>query len=149
MGSKLFVGGLAWATNEGSLRKAFEAFGPVTEAKIILDRDTGQSRGFGFVSFETEDDARKAMDQMNGAVLDGRTIRVNEAEGRSGGGGGGYNGGGSPPRPRPAANRDWGNNAPPQVSNRRIFSEREDRGERPRGRRGNDDRGGRGGYDWD
>jgi len=115
---KLFVGGLAWATTDETLKEAFEAFGTVTESTVVSDRETGRSRGFGFVAFENDADARKAMEAMEGAVLDGRNIRVSEATqrepgerpprreggfgggGRSGGGGGGggsrggYGGGG-------------------------------------------------------
>jgi len=96
VGKKLFVGGLAWATRDESLREAFEAFGTVTDAKVILDRDTGRSRGFGFVTFEDAAAADEAEAQMNGAELDGRAIRVNEARERAprGGGGGGFGGGG-------------------------------------------------------
>lgn len=82
MGSKLFVGGLSWGTTDDSLRAAFESFGSVREARVILDRDTGRSRGFGFVTFEQNEHAAAAIQQMNGASLDGRTIRVNEAEER-------------------------------------------------------------------
>lgn len=95
---KLFVGGLAWATGDDGLRSAFEQFGPVTEARVITDRETGRSRGFGFVTFENAADADRATEEMNGAELDGRAIAVNEARERSGGrrgggGGGGYGGG--------------------------------------------------------
>lgn len=144
MGSKLFVGGLAWATSDVSLRKAFETFGVVRDAKVITDRESGQSRGFGFVTFEQEDDARTAMDQMNGAVLDGRTVRVNEAEEKQrtgGGGGGGYrqNGGGG------GGSREWGNSPAPQVETRGGYGDRNGgRG----GRGGGGDRGGRGGDRW-
>ncbi len=97
MGNKLFVGGLAWATTDDSLRNAFEAFGTVTDAKVITDRETGRSRGFGFVTFSTSDEARNAVNGLNETDLDGRSIRVNEAQERprtGGGGGGGYGGGG-------------------------------------------------------
>ncbi len=100
MSQKLFVGGLSWDTTDDTLRGAFERFGNVTEAKVIMDRDTGRSRGFGFVSFGSADEARKAMSEMNGVELDGRSIKVNEAEdkprggGGGGGGRGGYGGGG-------------------------------------------------------
>jgi RNA recognition motif-containing protein len=91
MGSKVFVGGLAWATESDGLKTAFEKYGAVREAKVITDRETGRSRGFGFVTFEKEEDAKAAISNMDGATLDGRTIRVNEAEEKSrGGGGGGY-----------------------------------------------------------
>lgn len=82
---KLFVGGLAWATTAETLQKAFEAFGPVTEATVVSDRETGRSRGFGFVAFESDEDGKKAMEAMEGAVLDGRNIRVSEAVQREGG----------------------------------------------------------------
>jgi cold-inducible RNA-binding protein len=98
MSKKLFVGSLSWDTDDQGLRAAFEAFGPVEDAKVINDRDTGRSRGFGFVTFTSDADADKAIEEMNGAVLDGRTLNVNEAkerERRSGGGGGGGGGGGS------------------------------------------------------
>jgi cold-inducible RNA-binding protein len=96
MSKKLFVGGLAWANTDESLREAFEQFGEVGEAKVIMDRDTGRSRGFGFVTFEDGAAADEAQAQMDGGNLDGRTIRVNEAQDRagSGGGGGGARGGG-------------------------------------------------------
>lgn len=87
MGRKLFVGGLAWATDESSLKDAFSEFGDITYAKVIMDRDSGRSKGFGFVEFETEDAANSAMTAMDGASLDGRNIRVNEANERGGGGG--------------------------------------------------------------
>ncbi len=93
MSNKLFVGGLAWATTDDGLRNAFEQYGEVTDAKVILDRDTGRSRGFGFVTFADSQDATSAMDAMNGSELDGRTLNVNEAQERRGGGGGGGRGG--------------------------------------------------------
>ena len=83
MGKKLFVGGLSWDTSDDGLRTAFEKYGSITEAKVILDRDTGRSRGFGFVSFSEDDAATKAVQEMNGAELDGRNIRVDEANERS------------------------------------------------------------------
>ena len=91
MGKKLFVGGLSWDTRDDGLRQAFEPFGDVQEAKVITDRDTGRSRGFGFVTYQEEADAQNAMQEMDGKMLDGRTIRVNEArdQGPRGGGGGG------------------------------------------------------------
>ncbi|MBM4352883.1 MAG: RNA-binding protein [Deltaproteobacteria bacterium] len=89
MGRKLFVGGLSWGTRDQGLRTAFEKFGQVEEAKVIMERETGRSRGFGFVTFANAEDATRAMAAMNGATLDGRTIRVNEAEDKGGGGGGG------------------------------------------------------------
>ena len=100
MSKKLFVGGLSWGTDDNGLRTAFEQFGEVTDAKVITDRDTGRSRGFGFVTFKEGGDADSAMETMNGSELDGRTLNVNEAHERRGGGGGGgggrggYGGGG-------------------------------------------------------
>ena len=94
---KLFVGNLAFHTTEDVLQSAFSEFGDVTEVKVVLDRETGRSRGFAFVRMATEDAGRRAMEQMNGAVLDGRSLRVNEAEERAGGGGFGGGGGGRGP----------------------------------------------------
>jgi len=98
---KLFVGGLSWDTTDDGLREAFSRFGSVTEAKVVTDRETGRSRGFGFVGFQDASAGASAQQAMDGASLDGRTIRVNAAEdkpgggrGGGGGGGGGYGGGG-------------------------------------------------------
>ena len=93
MSSKLFCGGLAWGTTDETLRSAFEPFGEVTDAKVVQDRETGRSRGFGFVTFATPELASSARDQMDGASLDGRKIRVDIAQERQGGGGGGGGGG--------------------------------------------------------
>ena len=87
MSKKLFIGGLDWNTNDQSLHAAFGEFGPVTEAKVITDRETGRSRGFGFVTFQNNADGDKAVAQMDGKTLDGRTVRVNEAQEKTGGGG--------------------------------------------------------------
>ncbi|MGF1467613.1 MAG: RNA recognition motif domain-containing protein [Sandaracinaceae bacterium] len=92
MSNRLFVGGLSWNTTEEGLREAFEAFGEVTDAKGITDRDTGRSRGFGFVSFTRASDAERAIQEMDGRDLDGRSVRVNVANERGGGGGGGGGG---------------------------------------------------------
>ncbi|RPA86886.1 RNA-binding domain-containing protein [Ascobolus immersus RN42] len=89
--SKLFIGGLAWATDDNSLRLKFEEFGTVEEAIVVKDRDTGRSRGFGFVRYASDDEATNAMNAMNNAEFDGRTIRVDKATDRRAGGG--YNGG--------------------------------------------------------
>ena len=101
MAKKLFVGGLSWDTNDDGLRQAFASYGEITEAKVITDRDTGRSRGFGFVTFAQDDDAKTAISKMDGTDLDGKTIKVNEAQeksprggGRSGGGFGGSRGSG-------------------------------------------------------
>ena len=80
MSNKLFVGGLSWDTSDQSLAVAFGRLGQVTEAKVITDRDSGRSRGFGFVTFESASDAKQAIAELDGSELDGRTIRVNEAE---------------------------------------------------------------------
>ena len=79
---KLFVGSLSYDTDSHGLRQAFEQFGPVTEAVVITDRDTGQSRGFGFVTFANRKDGSKAIDAMDDAELDGRRIAVNVATDR-------------------------------------------------------------------
>jgi cold-inducible RNA-binding protein len=83
MAKKLFVGGLNWKTTDDGLRDAFERFGEVTEAKVITDRETGRSRGFGFVTFVDNTAADNAISEMNGTQLEGRTIQVNEAQQRS------------------------------------------------------------------
>ena len=93
MSKKLFVGGLSWGTDDQGLGNAFAAHGEVTEAKVINDRETGRSRGFGFVTFSDGAAADAAIAAMDGSDLDGRAIRVNEAQQRSGGGGGGRDSG--------------------------------------------------------
>ena len=93
MGNKLFVGGLSWDTNDISLREAFEACGTVIEAKVITDRDTGRSRGFGFVTLDSSEAAQKAISTLDGTEIDGRAVRVNEAEDKGRGGGRGARGG--------------------------------------------------------
>ncbi|MCB5900642.1 RNA-binding protein, partial [Bacillus cereus] len=70
---RCFVGGLAWATDDRALEKAFSAYGDILESKIINDRDTGRSRGFGFVTFSNEQSMREAIEAMNGQNLDGRS----------------------------------------------------------------------------
>ncbi|KAI5654033.1 hypothetical protein M9H77_31220 [Catharanthus roseus] len=91
---KLFVGGLPWSANDEVLREAFASFGEVTEARVILDRDSGRSKGFGFVSFADTDAATSAL-AMDGQALQGRNIRVSYAQERSSGprGGSGRPGG--------------------------------------------------------
>ena len=86
---KLFVGSLSWNTTDRELEAVFSHHGDVVEAKVISDRDTGRSRGFGFVTISDDGDARKAMEALNGTELDGRTIVVNEAQDKRRGGGGG------------------------------------------------------------
>lgn len=90
--SKLFIGGLAWHTEEATLRQKFEEFGPVEEAVVVKDRDTGRSRGFGFVRYLQDADAQKAIAAMNNVEFDGRTIRVDKAS-DNGPRGGGFGGG--------------------------------------------------------
>jgi len=98
MGNRLYVGNLSFNSTTETLRSAFAAFGEVTDAHVVTDRATGQSRGFGFVTMGSANDAQKAIQEMNGALVDGRPLRVNEAEERpsrgAGGGGGGFGGGG-------------------------------------------------------
>jgi len=89
MGNRLFIGGLSWDTDDRGLRAAFERFGALDDVKVITDRETDRSRGFGFVTFADSADASRAIEEMNGAVLDGRTLNVNEAQERQRGGGGG------------------------------------------------------------
>ena len=93
MGTKLYVGNLNYNTTEESLREAFGANGrEVTSVSIIMDRETGRSRGFAFVEMSTDDEAAKAMGALNGRDIQGRTISVSEARERTGGGGGGGGG---------------------------------------------------------
>ena len=101
MTKKLFVGSLSWNTTDASLRAGFERFGPVSDAKVVTDRETGRSRGFGFVTFSDDAHAAAAIQEMDGATFESRTIRVSEANERpsrggfgGGGGGGGFGGGG-------------------------------------------------------
>nr|ACV33079.1 glycine-rich RNA-binding protein [Limonium bicolor] len=92
--SKLFIGGLSWGTDDQSLKDAFASFGDVTEARVIMDRNTGKSRGFGFVEYNDTESASSAMSSMDGQELNGRNIRVSYAtereSGPRGGGGGGF-----------------------------------------------------------
>ena len=89
MSNKVFVGGLSWNTNDDTLSQAFSDFGQVTEAKVITDRETGRSRGFGFVTYDSSDSVQNAISGMDGQQLDGRSIKVNEAQDRPRGGDGG------------------------------------------------------------
>jgi RNA recognition motif-containing protein len=94
-GQRLYVGNLSYNTTEETLRAAFEAGGrTVTEVKIVTDRETGQPRGFAFVEMGSPADAEAAISELDGRPLDGRTLKVNMAQERSGGGGGGRGGGG-------------------------------------------------------
>ena len=95
MGSKIYVGGLPYAATEQQLSDLFAQHGAVASARVITDKFTGQSRGFGFVEMTASEDAQKAIAALNGTQMDGRTLTVNEAkpmEPRSGGGGGGRGG---------------------------------------------------------
>jgi cold-inducible RNA-binding protein len=95
MATKLFVGSLSWGVTDDMLQEFFAAAGTVTSAKVIMDRDSNRSKGFGFVEMSTDEEAKKAVDELNGKELDGRAISVAEArpqekrEDRSFGGGGG------------------------------------------------------------
>jgi RNA recognition motif-containing protein len=100
MSSKLFVGNLSFNTTENDLNAAFAAFGTVTETNLMMDRETGRPRGFGFITMSSPEEAQKAIEGLNGKDMDGRALTVNVAkprEERTGGGGGGrreYGGGG-------------------------------------------------------
>jgi RNA recognition motif-containing protein len=98
MGTRLYVGNLSFSSTSETVREAFAQIGEVTDVHIVTDRASGQSRGFGFVTMGSPAEAQKAIEAMNGASLDGRALRVNEAEERpqrsGGGGGGGFGGGG-------------------------------------------------------
>src|SRR5262245_9534198 len=98
MGNKLFVGGLSFNTTDDELREGFERFGEIVEAKVIVDRDTVRSRGFGVVTVKDPGSAGNSISEMNGTDFGGRTIKVSEAEERGsrggGGGRGGFGGGG-------------------------------------------------------
>jgi hypothetical protein len=100
VGNKLYVGNLAYSVRDDSLHQAFSQFGSVTSAKVMMDRDTGRSKGFGFVEMGSDAEAQSAINGMNGQALEGRAIVVNEARPREerpggfgGGGGGGSRGG--------------------------------------------------------
>ena len=97
MNSKLYVGNLSFSIGDQELREAFSPHGDLLSASVVTDRETGQSRGFGFVEFGSTNEGEAAIAAMNGASLDGRALNVNVAKPREGGGGGGGgrgNGGG-------------------------------------------------------
>ena len=106
MGNKLYVGNLPYSVRDGDLEQAFGQFGSVTSAKVMMERETGRSKGFGFVEMGSDAEAQAAINGMNGQPLGGRSVVVNEARpmeprpprsgggGYGGGGGGGYGGGG-------------------------------------------------------
>lgn len=77
--TKIFVGGLSYNSTDSTLRQAFEKYGTVSSTKIIIDRDTGISRGFGFVEMPNSNEGNEAISELDGSMLDGRRIRVNEA----------------------------------------------------------------------
>ena len=99
MGNKLYVGNLAYSVRDDTLLQAFSPFGTVTSAKVMMDRETGRSKGFGFVEMGSDPEAQAAINGMNGQAIDGRAVVVNEARPREerpggfGGGGGGSRGG--------------------------------------------------------
>jgi RNA recognition motif-containing protein len=94
MGSRLYVGNLSFNSDTESVRQAFSEIGEVTDVHIVMDRETGRSRGFAFVTMASDQLASEAISRLDGATLDGRALRVNEAEERKGGGGGGRSFGG-------------------------------------------------------
>lgn len=104
MGNRIYVGNLAYSVRDDNLQQAFAEFGDVTSAKVMMDRETGRSKGFGFVEMANDEMAAAAIRGMNGQSIDGRALTVNEARPREerpsfggprgGGGGGGYGGGG-------------------------------------------------------
>jgi RNA recognition motif-containing protein len=94
VGNRLYVGNLPYSTTDDSLREAFAAHGEVVSASVVIDRETGRSRGFGFVEMATAEAAQAATNALNGQLLDGRPLTVNEARERAGGGGGRRFGGG-------------------------------------------------------
>src|SRR6476469_8951923 len=96
MGKKLYVGNLSYRMTDSDLEQLFASHGSVTSAQIIMDRDTGRSKGFGFVEMASDQEAQAAITALNGKEIEGRTLTVNEArpkEDRGGGGGGGGRGG--------------------------------------------------------
>src|SRR5437764_11420908 len=102
MGKKLYVGNLSYGVTDSDLQKMFEPHGTVESAQVIMDRDTGRSKGFGFVEMKSDQEAQAAIKALNGQEIEGRSLTVNEARpktegggrGGSGGGRGGYGGGG-------------------------------------------------------
>ena len=111
MGNKLYVGNLPYSVRDSDLEQAFGQFGSVTSAKVMMERDTGRSKGFGFVEMGSDAEAQAAINGMNGQPLGGRSVVVNEArpmENRPrGGGGGGYGGGGGRSNGGGGGNNRW------------------------------------------
>lgn len=108
MAKKLFVGGLSWNTTDDSLRQAFESFGTLVEVKVVTDRDTGRSRGFGFVTYTDTESALTAVSELDGKEIDGRTVKVSEAHNDGQGRGG--------------SNRPRGRRGPPRDDERDLGS---------------------------
>jgi RNA recognition motif-containing protein len=111
MGNKLYVGNLAYSIRDEDLQQSFAQFGTVTSAKVMMDRDTGRSKGFGFVEMGSDAEAQAAINGMNGQAIGGRAVVVNEArprEERPGGFRGGYGGGGGGGRDRGERGGDRG-----------------------------------------
>ena len=93
MGRKLYVGNLPYSATEQTLRETFSRFGTIDSVTMITDRDTGQSKGFGFVEMSSNSEAQRAIQELNGSTLADRQIKVNEAKPKAPRGGGGYGGG--------------------------------------------------------
>jgi RNA recognition motif-containing protein len=94
MGKKLYVGNLAYSVSDSDLQRIFEEFGTVVSAQVIMDRDTGRSKGFGFVEMSGDSEAQAAIEGLNSKEVEGRALTVNEARPKPEGGRGGYGGGG-------------------------------------------------------
>jgi RNA recognition motif-containing protein len=108
MSNRLYVGNLSFNTDQDTLQDAFGRCGEVSEVKIVTDRETGRSRGFAFVSMSDADGARRAISQMDGSMVDGRALRVNEAEDRpQRSGGGGYSSRDNSSRPQNRGGSRW------------------------------------------
>jgi RNA recognition motif-containing protein len=107
MGNRLYVGNLSYDSTADGLRQTFSEFGMVTDAHVVIDRESGRSRGFGFVTMSSPQEARTAMEKMNGAVFEGRPLKVNEAEERPSRNGGGRGFGGGRHGGRRGDHRDW------------------------------------------
>lgn len=108
MGTKIYVGNISWSTTDQQLAEDFSSFGTITEAKVVMDRETNRSKGFGFVTFESDEAAEKAITTMDGQSVGGRNIRVSVAQDR-------------PRQPRGTRDGDgYSNNRGSQYSNRRY-----------------------------
>jgi RNA recognition motif-containing protein len=105
MGTRIYVGNLSFNSSADTIRSTFAEFGEVSDVHVVMDRETGRPRGFAFVTMGTEEAAQKAIQGANGLMVDGRPLRVNEAQERQGGGGGGGGGGGS--RNNRGGHRGW------------------------------------------